>query len=376
MAKQVFFCGALLNHEGIKKYKGEGPAPSNWIRGFFLGLIANDIQVKCFSPIWDALFPKGRLFPGKKEYLDNLVPQVLVKYLNFPSLRTFFVAHSLQRAITKCLKNGDKPIAILTYNTYPYYCKALKMVIKKFPEIPWFVVVLDLDNPEKNNWQVFLNDSEGSRGCTFLSWWGYQNAPIENKHHMDCGWNGTLPEIKNNELKTFLYAGKYSKAGGLDEIINAITLFKDDNIVFEFYGKDHYPKLLELASDDKRVKVMGFVTDEELDIACQNATAFLSPREFDYQGTKMVFPSKILYYLKYRKPIISAMLPGLSPDYENLLVKPSENTPTAWAATMKEVLELSSTELAIIAEKTNTLLEKKKWKNQAASLINFIEMSK
>ena len=76
--KTVFFCGAVLTHEGLKKHKGETPAASIWIKGFLTGLTANGVDVKCFSPIWDSLFPKGKLFPGNIKFLEPKIKQILV----------------------------------------------------------------------------------------------------------------------------------------------------------------------------------------------------------------------------------------------------------------------------------------------------------
>lgn len=371
--KTVFFCGAVLTHEGLKKYKGETPASSIWIRGFLTGLTANGVDVKCFSPIWDSLFPKGKLFPGNIKFLDPKIKQILVRYLNFPFFRTYSVAYSLKRKIEAALKLENNTVTIINYNTYPHYSIALKKIAKKYPELIWINLILDLDDPIKDNWGKFTTDTIGSKGFIFLSWWGFQNSPVKNKMHLDGGWTGKLPTPKQNNEIVFLYAGKFDVYGGIKEIIDAILLMKDENIVFEFYGKGFYQPLTDLSLVDKRVKVIGFVTDEELDKACKKATAFLSPREFDFQGTKMIFPSKILFYLKYQKPILSALLPGLSPEYSEVLISPSDNTPQAWADSMSKVIHFSITEQNLIIEKSNLLLNKKEWKIQTQRVVPFIE---
>lgn len=372
----LFFCGSFLTHEGLKNYKGETPAATIWIKGLLSGISDNGIAVKCFSPIWDSLFPKGKLFPGKQKYLDPIITQVLIRYLNLPFFRTFSVIYSLERNIIKAIKGGDKPIAILNYNTYPYYCRALKKISRKYPDIPWVNVVLDLDDPTKDNWARFLKDTIGSKASIFLSWWGFQNAPIRNKLHLDGGWHGELPIIQKNGNKILLYAGKFAKFGGIQDIIDAIEIFPLEDVIFEFYGKDYYQPLTDLAIRDKRVHIMGFVSDEQLNRACMNATAFLSPREIDFQGTRMIFPSKILFYLKFQKPILSAMLPGLSPEYKEVLIAPLNNTPNDWALTMEKIIRFSEDDLTLIAEKSRKLLEKKKWENQAASLLKFMDKIK
>jgi glycosyltransferase involved in cell wall biosynthesis len=369
----IFFCGAILNHDGLLKYKGETPAASLWIKGFLSGIMNNGVDVLVFAPVWDSLFPKGRLLPGDSESLDTTISQKRVKYLNIPYLRDKSVAYSLEKAIVREIKSGNIPKVIFNYNTYPYYCSALKKVVKKFPQIPWINIVLDLDDPTVDNWQAFLMNTKGSSGSVFLSWWGYENVPLQNKFHLDGGWSGVLPKVSYSKNKVFLYAGKYNKYGGILDIIEAIKLIRNKEIIFEFYGKGNFEPLQELAKKDKRIHIKGFVSEKELDEACKKAFAFLSPREVNYQGTRMIFPSKILFYLKYQKPIISPKIPGLSPQYNDVLVMPEENSSNAFAEQVNIVTQLSEHELEIIARRSQKLLAQKTWKTQALNLISFIK---
>lgn len=369
----VLWCGAVITYEGLKKYKGEAPAASPWIKGFISGIQSQGFKVKIFATIWDSLFPKGELLPGNRKYLDSNFDQISVRYLNIPFLRNYSIKKSLERNIIKTIKKGNKPLAILNYNTYPYYCNAIKSVLKKFPEIAWFNVVLDLDDPIPDNWVNFKNDTEGAKGAIFLSWWGFENAPVKDKLHLDCGWSGKLPEYKFSTKKTFVHAGKMTAYGGIDSLIEAIKLVKSEDVIFKFYGKGSYKKLEDLAKNDKRVQICGFVNDEELVRNCESAYGFLSPRETNYQGTRMIFPSKILFYLKFQKPIISMMLPGMSPEYDKVLVKPSENSSVEWAKIINDSLEFSEHKLMAIKESSLEILNRKTWDNQGKSLLNFIK---
>lgn len=374
MTKNIYWCGASLNYEGLNQYKGEAPSATQWITGFITGLENNSAEVNVFAPIWDAYFPKGKLVPGNKKHLDKSFNQKLVRYLNLPYLRNLTASYSLYKKMVQTIKEkGNPPQAILNYNTYPHYVDAIKRVKKTYPNILWINVILDLDDPEKDNWQKFLNDTSGASANIFLSWWGYNNAPGIKKLHLDCGWSGNLPKYKINHKKIIVYAGKMAEYGGINTIIEAIRLVKDPNVVFKFFGKGTNNKLTALAKIDCRIKVNGFVTDEELQSKCENAYAFLSPREMSHQGNKMIFPSKILYYLTFRKPVISPILPGVAPDYYNLLVVPKEDSIQAWADSINDVLDYSSSEQNTIKTKTEQFLDSKTWKKQGESLLLFIE---
>jgi len=368
----IFWCGSVLNFDGLKKYKGETPAATQWSRSLLSGLLSSGAEVKVFSPVWDSYYPKGRLFPGDYSSLDSNFNQHLVKYVNFPYLRTGSVAASLSRQLDKVIRSEGRPVAILNYNTYPHYCEAIKSVIAKYPDIRWINIVLDLDDPSEDKWGKFLNDTDGSFGSVFLSWWGYNNAPVRNKLHLDGGWDGELVDYDEPEEKVFLYAGKMAKYGGILEVIDAINSFSAQNVRFEFYGKGTCKELEELAKKDPRVRINGFVSDDELDIACKKAFAFLSPRDREFQGTKMIFPSKILFYLKYLRPVITPSLPGLSPDYDDALVSLVNNSTEEWVSAMEGLLAESPEEKVKRQTAIATLMGRKKWEDQAQALKEFI----
>lgn len=374
--KNIIWCGASLNFNGLERYKGEPPSATQWIKGFLTGIEDNDMNIEGYAPIWDSYFPKGKLFPGAPKFLDSSLNQKIVKYLNLPFLREYSVALVLARKIKKSIRKNGKPLAILNYNTYPHYCRALKSVVSKYPDVLWINVVLDLDDPEIDNWSSFKKDTEGSQGAIFLSWWGFQNSPLQNNLHMDSGWSGVLPAYKIPDKKVFIYAGKMAEYGGVNVLVEAIKRIDRSDIIFKFYGKGSNAKLNELARVDKRVELGGFVTDEELNRVCENAYAFLSPRDNNHQGTKMIFPSKILFYLKYQKPIISSFLPGMSPDYKNVLIEPDDDSVSAWKKEIEGICNYSSIDMKKVQEKTIILLEKKTWQKQGEKVLNFVRTIK
>lgn len=373
----IFWCGSILNYNGLKLYKGETPAATQWSRGLMHGLQKNGLDVTGFAPIWDSNFPKGKLFPSNAAYLDDSIRQIPVNYVNLPKIRTASIAGSLARQIEKQLKiSKEAPLAILNYNTYPHYCQALKTVVKKYPEVNWVNIVLDLDDPTEDNWKRFLEDTEGSKGSVFLSWWGYENAPIKNKLHLDGGWDGELPAADSpdsNKEKIFIYAGKLADYGGINEIIAAIKELKAPDVFFDFYGKGSSPALNELAAADQRVRIRGFVSDAELDEACRTAMSFLSPRDINFHGTRMIFPSKLLFYLKYQQPVLAPMLPGVADDYKYVLLPPADSSAKAWADAMQQVLDMSQAEKEQRRDRIKQFITNKSWFHQGARLADFLK---
>jgi glycosyltransferase involved in cell wall biosynthesis len=273
----------------------------------------------------------------------------------------------------------------LNYNPYPHYCRAIEPIARRHPDIPWVNVVLDLDDPMVDGWVAFKEATAASRGNVFLSWWGYCHAPGHAKLHLDGGWEtapapappvAAAPSAPARPFpplaaqpKTFIYAGKFAGYGGIGEILEAIRGYPRTDVFFDFYGKGSCEQLSQLAASDPRVRIRGFVPDAELEEACRKAYAFLSPRDLDFQGTRMIFPSKLLFYLKFRKPVLSPLLPGLSPEYEALLLQPT----VSWGAAIDKALAMTPADLDAHDARCGAFLETRAWKRQAARLLTFIQ---
>ena len=367
----IIWCGSVLNFRGLSQYRGETPAATQWSRGLLRGFQENGIGVRGFAPMWDALFPKGRLFPGASDCLEESISQTTVPYINLPGIRPTSVAWSLHQRLHRHLASGRRPLAILNYNPYPHYCRAIEPIARRHPDIPWVNVVLDLDDPMVDGWVAFKEATAASRGNVFLSWWGYCHAPGDAKLHLDGGWEvaPAYSTAASSDTKTFIYAGKFAGYGGIGEILEAIRGYSRPDVFFDFYGKGSCEQLSQLAAADPRVRIRGFVPDAELEEACRKAYAFLSPRDLDFQGTRMIFPSKLLFYLKFRKPVLSPLLPGLSPEYESLLMQPT----AGWGAAIDKALAMTPADLAALDARCGAFLETRAWKRQAARLLTFIQ---
>lgn len=370
---KVFWCGSILTHEGLLRYKGEAPSGSQWSKGLIKSLQEHGCQVQAFSPIWDALFPKGYLLPTRGEYFDKVVQQTGVQYVNLPLLRTKIISLRLRRTLLKEIAHGNKPDVIITYNLYPHYSRTISKIVKDYPDIKWISLILDLDDPSLDNWSFYSKETFRSWGSVFLSWWGYNNAPAKRKLHLDCGWSGKLPDTSTPSKKTIIYAGKLSALGGVDHFLQVIKLVNRHDVEFHFYGKGHSIALKNASLSDTRIKIKGYVTEEELDKACSKATAFVSPRDVESSQTKMVFPSKIMHYLKYRKPILSPSLPGISPEFTEVLFHPYSNDILDWKDAVDKVIDLPKPELEMLEKKVLKFLHKRTWSNLGLELLNFIK---
>jgi len=344
--KNVLFIGSVLNETGLKKNLGVSAAATQWSKGLLTQLQIQVDRLHVLNHVWNRSFPYGNILPGNKEDLPKNYNTILARYINLKGIRGRSLSKSLYKGFKQITKGGASPNIIFFYNAYSYNISLAHKVRKHLSDVKLILIVLDHLDPEPDNWASFRNDTKIFDGCIFLSWWAYENAPIKNKIHIDSGWSGNLeklPVINENEEIVFIYAGKMEKYGGITKLIEAIKKIPTEyeNLRFEFYGKGESGDLIQLAQIDKRVHLKGFVSEKELESAFERANAFLSPLDLTVGNNKMVFPSKIMNYLRFQKPIIASKSKGISREYDDILFYVNDNDPNDWKLLIQKLLYLS-----------------------------------
>lgn len=375
--KKAVFVGTILSEFGLKNNSGISPAASQWSTGLIKSLQNYDIKTFSLSHVWNRAFPFGKLVPGNQKDLSKLFDSSLNKYINVKGIRNTTLTYSLISSYNKLIKRGFDVDFVLFYNAYPYNLKVARYIAQNYPNVKLILLVLDYPDPEADKWATFNKECSVFDGYVFLSWWAYKNAPVYNKIHLDAGWEGEKikTDISSNvKNKIFVYAGKMESYGGIERIINSIENMPSelDDITFEFYGKGSSRKLIELSNRDERVKLKGFVSELDLEKAFQKATAFLSPLDLSIEDNRMVFPSKIMNYLRYKKPIIASKSAGIGKEYEGVLFFVSENGSDSWGNMILKIASYEESDFKIVAEKSRVLLQQKTWDNQVGKLLDFI----
>lgn len=374
----ILFVGSVLNEFGVKKNLGVSAAAAQWSRGLLTQLQNQVNRLNVLNHVWNRTFPYGDLLPGKKDDLPKIYNNTLVRYLNVKGIRERSLSLSLHKGFKEIIKREASPDIVLFYNAYSFNVSLAKKVKQYFPDVKLILIVLDHPDPEPDNWASFQNDTKIFDGCIFLSCWAYENAPIKNKIHIDSGWSGNLErtsDINDNKNIVFVYAGKMEKYGGITKLIEAIKNIPTEyeNFRFEFYGKGESLDLLQLAQVDKRVLLKGFVSEKDLESAFKRANAFLSPLDLTFGDNKMVFPSKIINYLRFQKPIIASKSKGISREYDDVLFYVRDNDANDWKLIIEKIALFEPEDYANVALKSRDLLLTKTWEAQVENILNFVE---
>ncbi len=96
--------------------------------------------------------------------------------------------------------------------------------------IPWVPFLLDHERPDPD-WKNVLQAVAGSSGVVLLSHWGFVNAPIPIKLHLDAGVS-QVPGIQETGIssRVVLYAGSLHKWGGIDLLLDSLAFDSIDKL--------------------------------------------------------------------------------------------------------------------------------------------------
>ena len=244
----------------------------------------------------------------------------------------------------------------------------------KFFKFNWIDLCADHYDP-KTNWINYNPLAKKSKSHIFLSYYAFKNAPFKKKYHLEGGIElKNTKNIYNIKKFTILYSGMMSEWGGLNTLLEAFLLIKKEyNFELWVCGHGNNKKLEETIKIDTRIKKYGFVSEQKLIELSNKASIFINPRGKHINGNKMNFPSKILEYLSYCKPVISTWTYGLSPEYKKVLNVVDSDSPEDLANEIKRVFKLSNKEL----NNNNLIIKKfiqtKLWVIQTKNLIKWIK---
>ncbi len=145
-----------------------------------------------------------------------------------------------------------------------------------------------------------------------------------------------MPAVRS---KTFVYAGKLIRRFGIQRLLDAFSMLKDDEYRLIVCGDGEMRCAVENAVRlDPRICYKGLLPHDQLAEVLQSAGVLVNPRTGKEAYTRYSFPSKIIEYLQTGLPVVSAVLEGMPDVYRQLLYCPQDDSTAALAKAMEDAM--------------------------------------
>lgn len=382
---RIIYCGPFISDLALKEKRAVNQAAAKWSRELLVAL-SKTAEVDVISHCPEQRWPAGSVFWQNDDvkWFNDFLPCARIAYPNVVGMKDAYLSMAYRQAARRLLKK-NKYDAYLCYNTlHPYHVTAMEEARKA--GVRCVPIILDGDDPRKDDWGWITRTTGAADGIVFLSWWMKENCPVAvPKHHMDGGadgWKGEnsleaivkgLGASKREGEKWLVHTGALDKWRGLEFMTAVIKVCCRKDVRFVFCGKCDKAEMRHLLGDDPRVDVRGFVSDAELDEICKDADAFLNVRNPQEGDNILNYPSKVPQYLAWGKPVVSTWIDSFSPEYRNIL-DVCDNTPEGFAKVLDVVLDRGMDE----KRKKNYDIKdwftrNKSWDIQAERLVDFIK---
>ena len=372
----ILWFGSVPRADIVANHHAVNEASRKWQTGLLDALMEEGASVTTVAHRYEQCWPKGLLFPGKNEEFPQRYNNRLVRFFNAPVVRFASLKFGYYRQGVAAMESGEYDVLII-YNPYPWHVWAAKRLSSRY-HIPWVCLTLDHDDVGGDGWDIYKKETQGASGHVFVSHWGAENSPFPSTTlHLDAGCrvediqSGLLCE--KPEVIHYLYAGGLSASAGFDFLVEAVKFLPERGVQIDVCGK-FTEEIRRKVQGDSRFKLHGFVTEQMLERITSEAHVLLNPRPPDLELNRMVFPSKLMEYMKHTKPIVTTWTAGLHPGYRKYVFAEGTNTPEGFAKQMEIAGRLSYDERQLLSQEIRKyLIDCKQWSLQADTFINFVK---
>lgn len=357
--KRVIWLQSIYKDKVLKKTEAISPASNLWQYNLIKNLKNQNIKILSIGHYFEPAWPKGKFFISTKK--NDIVKDFefkTINYINLPFLRNIFLFFKyLKILIFLSYKKGDM---ILAYNRS--VVTNVTRIINKIKLIPYLAISADLKYPKKAD------------GYVFLSWNYFKKTKIKQpKFFLDGGIDKfSYKNIKNNKKnknKIILYSGTIGGHAGLEILLKAFMKIKSDNVELWICGKGNDKTIKSLFSLDKRIKFFGFLSKSKLIKVCSKADIYVNPRPVTLNQYN--FPSKLLFYLNFKKPIISTKC-GLNPKYNKIIYFLKNDKIESLKKKIEELLLIDKKKLILLEKKIQIFNNNNSWQLQTKKFINWL----
>lgn len=367
----ILYLGGIFSEEIMLTSPAVSPAANRWQRGLISAMmnVGESMVVLGHKP--ERIWPKGSFYVSRKLGMSEGITGALVSYCNVPWLRKWSLKRDyLNDFMMLCQRHG-RPKCIISYNLYPHNIATGLYAQRNF-NVPWIPIVADVPDSRESRHDHALHEAAGR---IFLSWGSWEKCLDLPKLHLDGGVEKIreLPITASASPPIIFFSGAMNKWAGVELLLQAFSRISRKDVKLWLCGKDAGDTVTKAIREDQRITYFGCVPGERLEELAGQSTIMVNPRDTCLPENHVNFPSKVLEYLSYCKPVISTWTEGLSPEYRDVLAIAENATPDGIAAKIEEVLSWDQFQLREYGLRVSAFLAvKKTWEIQAQRFIHFL----
>lgn len=306
--KTILWVGSVLDDKNVLINNIQSPAANLWQCQQIKEIKNNSVIVEIVSHVPIQSFPYGDLFIKGKIDINNVFQH---GYLNIKIIRELTLFINKSRSIVK--KHEGKNIVF--YNTS--LCNILiALFFKLFTDKK--IIQIVADGKEHYIFDKFI----------YLSYGQFIESKKKNIFFFDqpaLPFKGSAASTGDTSRKKITYCGALSRYGGITEfsLLFSKALKLDSNLNFELHILGHGKadqKLLDICNKNKHIFFHGYLDQCHFESVMSTSHFFVNPRPIGIAENKYNFPSKLITYLQYGRPILSTKTYGISPLYDSFII--------------------------------------------------------
>ncbi len=392
---KILFLGYAVNQQLNYKLSGRSDAGNKFELGILKELNSNveKLDVITIYPI--AAFPKDKAAYKKGKYIDigYGLKSYRVGFCNIPFIKQITQILTVYKHASEIIENNEDTI-VVPFNMYPQTGLPAIFLKKKY-DCRVVPILADLPIDDNYNRQGigkvvrFIFNSitawtiKQMDEVIVLNKYAHDVfAPQSDYIVVDGGLEpqGNILENPKTNFsdgkKHIVYTGSLAEYSGIVEMVKAMDLVHDEDIVLDIYGGGGMEKwIAERAGGN--VCFHGRVSNSDAIGAQRAAWLLVNPRRIEDEIAKVTFPSKIFEYMYSGTPALSTRLNGFTPEYEDKLFFAENNKPETLARAVASIAALPERELLSRAQRAKKYVESKKnWAYQVRRILSFLNGAK
>ncbi|MEE2723174.1 MAG: glycosyltransferase [Bacteroidota bacterium] len=345
--KRYVVLEGLFDYETLSKNKTLSAAVTRWLKVFL-----SEVNYVFVGHEYSRVWPLGNMIFKSKKSKKGFI----IGYLNIYVLRKIYLFTSYFFKIYCVLKNSSFQDTLIIHSCLEYKNKLTVQILvaKLFKKLKGINVICIVgDGYEPDGFDAYF----------FVSYHTYSLAKQKNKFLFEG-----VVENQNIKKENLSSSKKYSKkiqlmySGAIDghvSLKNLIEALQDQKFINKYEliitGICNDNSLTDYFNSFNNVQYLGFLKDEALYEKAHQVDVFINPRRMDFLPNEFNFPSKLLFYMQFDKPIISSLTKGLSPVFLDFLMPIKGDTKTDYVSAINNFNNLTQKEIEILLKKQKAL---------------------